>query len=201
MGLIRPGQQSLQEDRYLFNNMKRFDIKKRGFTLIEMIVSLGLFTIILFALSSAFLTVINADRKSRATSIALDNLNLALEDMSRRIKTGYAYDCGPLGAPKDCMAGDSTLNFTDQNGNRTTYRPTTDTFGIDRATIGLPVLRITAPEIKITNLKFIVNGTATTPGDTVSPYVTILISGTTNVGLTSSTFNMETTVTQRKYDF
>ena len=40
---------------------------KNGFTLVEMIVSIGLFTIALFIASSAFLAVLNADRKSRAT--------------------------------------------------------------------------------------------------------------------------------------
>lgn len=197
--------------------MKRFTAIKRGstppptffkrklvggFTLVEMIVSLGLFTIILFAISSAFLTMINADRKSRATRIVLDNLSLALEDMSRRIKTGYAYDCGAVGVPTDCAAGNTTFKFKDQFGVDTTYKLTLDSQGIERTQGASPALRMTAPEITINNLKFIVKGTAKAgTGDAIQPYVTVLITGTTNVGLTSSVFNMETTVTQRKYDF
>lgn len=171
---------------------------KRGFTLLEMIVSLGLFTIVLFAASSAFLSMVNADKKSRATRIALDNLTLTLEDMSRRIKTGLAYDCGAVGGATDCLGGDSQLNFIDQNGTATTYKITSDNKGIERTTGASPALRMTAPEITINNLRFIVNGT--TPGDAVQPYVTIFTKGTTQVGQTSSEFNIETTVTQRAYD-
>ncbi|MEK7460540.1 MAG: type II secretion system protein [Patescibacteria group bacterium] len=182
--------------------MKRRETHKNGFTLVEMIVSLGLFTIVLFAISSAFLTMVSADRKSRATRITLDNLNLALEDMSRRIKTGYAYDCGAVGVPTDCATGNTTLKFKDQFGIDTTYKLTPDLQGIERTQGVSSAIRMTAPEIKIDNLKFIVKGTAKTgTGDAIQPYVTILIKGTTNVGLTSSVFNMETTVTQRKYDF
>jgi len=39
---------------------------QRGFTLIEMTVSLGLFTIIMFIATSAFLSIVNTDRKARS---------------------------------------------------------------------------------------------------------------------------------------
>lgn len=194
--------------------MKKDNAKiKKGFTLVEMIVAIGLFTIVLFITSSAFLAVINADRKSRATRIAMDNLNIALEDMSRRIKTGTAYDCGGgsnsgLTATNDCdVAGNiSQIAFTEQDGTtRTSYWLDGDGGVIKRSSDGGAGLPVTSSsEVTIISLKFIVGGsTKWAPGgggDTAQPYVVIFIDGVTNAGKITSAFKMQTTVTQRAYD-
>lgn len=174
----------------------------RGFTLVEMIVAIGLFTTVLFIASSAFLAVLNADRKSRATRIAMDNLNLALEDMSRRIKTGTSYYCNgttAISGTSDCSSpGESSIAFTEQDGvTRTVYRLEG---GAIKRTVGVSgtELPVTAPEITISNLKFIVNGSSS--GDTTQPYAAILIEGDTRAGQITSGFKIQTTVTQRTYD-
>lgn len=203
---------------------------KKGFTLVEMIVAIGLFTTVLFISSSAFLSVLNADRKSRATRIAMDNLNLSLEDMSRRIKTGKDYSCGGAGGvlftadcPPAAPEGDK-FAFTDQDGTTrivykrgvgaspvttgnvasgcgsSIYTPSQGCIIRDKNGIAL---RVTGPEIDITDLQFVVKGsTVWAPGgggDTTQPYVAILVGGTT-IGKISTGFKMQTTVTQRAYD-
>ncbi|HAS84935.1 MAG TPA: hypothetical protein DCS23_02605 [Candidatus Yonathbacteria bacterium] len=167
---------------------------QRGFTLIEMTVSLGLFTIIMFIATSAFLSIVNTDRKARSVRIASDNLNITLEDMSRRIKTGSGYDCGAIGAPTDCASGLSSLTFDDQDGNQVTYSWDNINFSILRN--GVP---ITSPEIVITGLKFVVSGSAPAP-DARQPMVAIVIDGSLGSGTTESGFKIQTTVTQREYD-
>lgn len=195
-----------------------------GFTLVEMIVSLGLFTIVLFISTSAFLSVLNADRKSRVTRIATDNLNLALEDMSRKIKTGSAYNCGAGG---DCAAGvGNTITFLGQNGVSFIYKrgigPGALVSGIGasgcgsalytatqgcllREDVGLVIPMIaTSPEIDITNLSFAVLGSAVFP-DRVQPVVVIKIDGALGVNslnqANKSAFSIQTAVTQRAYDY
>lgn len=188
----------------------------------EMIVSIGLFTIVLFISSSAFLAVLNADRKSRATRTAIDNLNLSLEDMSRRIKTGTTYNCGG-GATgvNDCpYPGDTILAITDQNDQRVIYKrgvgtgaitagnavsgcgstfsSTTQGCLIRHITSGTPLL-VTGKDIHITNLRFVVNGAAPLP-NTVQPYVAVLVDGITTAGKITSAFKLQTTITQRMYD-
>lgn len=164
-----------------------------GFTIVEMTVSLGLFTIIMFIATSAFLSIVNTDRKARSVRIAADNLNIALEDMSRRIKTGSSYDCGSIGAPTDCPGGEDSLTFDDQNGDSTTY-----------SWNGASILRdgtsITSSEITIDSLRFIVSGSAGIATDTIQPMVVIVIDGSLGAGVASSTFKIQTTVTQRAYD-
>ncbi|HBB44022.1 MAG: hypothetical protein UW27_C0017G0035 [Parcubacteria group bacterium GW2011_GWA1_44_13] len=171
---------------------------QRGFTLIEMTVSLGLFTIIMFIATSAFLSIVNTDRKARSVRIAADNLNIALEDMSRRIKTGSNYYCGAGGetllSVNNCTSGvNSILFFTDQNGDRTKY----EKFGTSIRRDGTP---ITSTEIIISGLNFIVSGSAVGSADNKQPMVTIVIDGSLGSGATESGFKIQTTVTQRAYD-
>ncbi len=186
----------------IFNTKYGVRSARRGFTLVEMIVSIGLFTTVLFISSSAFLTVLNADRKSRSTRIAMDSLNISLEDMARRIKTGTTYSCGgsvlSLGTA-DCSSGGTSIAFTEQDGTtRTAYRLDGTTMTIKRqvGTSGTE-LSVVSPEIAINKLLFIVGGSA--PNDSLQPYVTILIDGTTT-GKVFSRFSMQTTVTMRAYD-
>ncbi len=63
----------------------------RGFTLIEMIVSLSLFISVMTVAASSMLSIIDANRKSQATNTAVDNLNFVIEDMSRSLRTGKAW--------------------------------------------------------------------------------------------------------------
>ena len=177
-----------------------------------MIVSLGLFTIILFIATSAFLTVVNTDRKSRVVRISMDNLNLALENMTRSIKTGTSYYCGSGGeisGVQDCpiSSHQSTLSFTEQDGiTRATYLYNNGRIW-QKIGAGVPT-PITAPEIYIDRVNFSVQGSALGPGnggaDAAQPYVTIVVQGTVNPGAvnlnTSSTFKIQTVVTQRAYD-
>lgn len=191
--------------------------RNTGFTLVETIVAIGLFTIVLFIATSAFLSIVNADRKSRAVRIATDNLNLALEDMSRRIKTGWAYDCGATGAPTDCTGGaDESVSFTTLLEDGITpvslsYKRAvgpTECGGGFSVTQGCIVrsdnigpVAVTSPEIDITSLHFIVRGTAVT-GDTNQPSVLVSLSGSLSSGpnTPATTFKIQTLVTQRAYD-
>lgn len=195
-----------------FNNMKSLQTKN-GFTLVEMTVSLGLFTIIMFIATSAFLSIVNTDRKARSVRIAADNLNIALEDMSRRIKTGHDYACDDRASGTyDCPGGvpSNMLSFDDQTSTpsvpvRIVYkRATGPTCGIGYDSTQGCILRddklITSPEIDITGLKFIVSGSDVGSADNQQPMVVIVIDGSLGSGATESGFKIQTTVTQRAYD-
>lgn len=206
----------------------RTNNKQFGFTLIEMVVSLGLFTIVMFIATSAFLSIVDADRKSRATRIAMDNLNLALEDMSRRIKTGTNYKCGGGSGVGDCNTGNSIFEFDDQsstvsNPKRIIYKRgigsgliTNDltpggcgsgfsgTQGcVLRSEAGIFTLA-TSPEIDIQNLKFVVLGSPAW-SNTRQPVVVVSVDGI--LGANSprnagrSEFKIQTAITQRAYDY
>lgn len=205
---------------YFFTNTKRC-FHERGFTLIETLVAVGLFTIVTTIASSAFLAMINADRTSRQLRIATDNLNLTIEDMSRRIKTGTRYGCDPVSNPgsvngtNDCVNGRESIAFTDQNGVRTMYKLGLGTSDSNTGGCGDPlyeltrrcILRfsdgawtpVTSYEINITKLRFFVRGSSS--ADVVQPYVIILVDGELGVPPKPVTkFKVQTMVTQRQLD-
>lgn len=192
----------------------------RGFTLVEMIVALGIFTIALFIATNALLAVVNADRKSRGTRIATDNLNLTLEDISRKIRTGYSYNCGGNPGVADCSTPQSVLAFNDQNNIRTIYKRGVGggaiVGGVGASGCGAPfvagqgcILRSdggaafvpgTSSEIDITSLNFFVSGSAVWP-DTKQPQVIMSMDGSLGTQpLTKISFKIQTSATQRVYD-
>ena len=73
-----------------FNRRRPFG---RGFTLVEMIVSVALFGIVMLVAVGALLSVVAANRQSQAIKTVINNLNFALESMSRNILTGSNYRC------------------------------------------------------------------------------------------------------------
>lgn len=189
-----------------------------GFTLVEMIVAIGLFTIVTFLVMSAFLTVVSADKHSRGVRIATDNLSLALEDMVRRIKTGSQYICD---GGNECVEnnsqwgdGGTKFQFIDQDGMPMYYTRGvgpgnlpggcgnvlyTATQGcIIRAT-DTTLAVATSPEIDIKDLIFWLYGADSS--DDIQPFVRILVDGLVKVSASDSPrFQIEALVTQRQPD-
>lgn len=65
-----------------------------GFTLIEMIVSLALFSVVVTISVGGLLVLIAANKQLQEEQNVLTNLSFALDSMSREIRTGTQYDCG-----------------------------------------------------------------------------------------------------------
>ena len=68
---------------------------KSGYTLVDTIVSLALFSIVILVCSGVLVTIVNANRKERSLKQAMDNLNVVIENISRTLKTGNKYFCKP----------------------------------------------------------------------------------------------------------
>jgi|ERR1035437_1884571 prepilin-type N-terminal cleavage/methylation domain-containing protein len=66
---------------------------KKGFTLIEIIVSLAIFTVVAVVAVGAFLKIIDANKKSQTLQTAVNNVNFAFESMAREIRVGSSYYC------------------------------------------------------------------------------------------------------------
>lgn len=77
--------------------------KNKGFTLIETLVSLALFTIVLVIAAGTVVSVIDINKRNQAISSVVNNLNYSIDSMVRDIKTGYLYKC----------------NYEGSNGNKT----------------------------------------------------------------------------------
>lgn len=64
-----------------------------AFTLVEMIVSLGIFAVVAVVALGALVRIITANQKAQSLQAAMTNLNFALESMSREIRVGTNYVC------------------------------------------------------------------------------------------------------------
>lgn len=73
--------------------MTRARNTKQGFTLVELIVSMGLFIVVVFGTTSAMLTMLDASRKAQAMRTAMEGLGFALDDIARSVRVGGNYDC------------------------------------------------------------------------------------------------------------
>ncbi len=84
----------------------------RGFTLIEMIVSVGIFAVVMLAATSAYFTLISLDRRARATNEVVNNLSFAVDAMVRGIRTGTNFKCVASGG-NDTSGTCNCFSYTD----------------------------------------------------------------------------------------
>lgn len=179
---------------------------KKGFTLIEIMVSLSVFIIIMTVSLGSILSILNSSEKSQTKKTAMDNLNFALESMSRTIRFGTNFYCGttasaPPNPPEvnDCAAGGTSFSVRDSNGALIVYSLSGGKImkSVNNGTANA----VTSGEITITRLTFYVFGSSLWPADLIQPRVIMSLSGTVGTKTaTRSTFNLETTVSQRKLD-
>ena len=83
-----------------------------GFTLIEMIVSLGVFSVVVTIAVGALLILIAANRQLQDEQTILGNLAFALDSMTREIRTGTQYYCHSSNST--ISSGDDRI-FNDSN--------------------------------------------------------------------------------------
>ncbi|MBI4155890.1 MAG: prepilin-type N-terminal cleavage/methylation domain-containing protein [Candidatus Zambryskibacteria bacterium] len=180
----------------------------KGFSLIEIMVAVSIFSVVMVLSTGSILSVLDANRKSQTLRAVMDNLNSTMESMTRSIRFGQNYHCGPGGAvpittPQDC--GNNNPSDTMAvlfNGLTTTYR--LNSGRIEKSTNSADYYPITSPDVTITNLAFRVFGSAPYSNgvNLLQPQVIIVVSGFAGLKPTSqTTFTLETTVSQRLFDF
>ncbi len=84
----------------------------RGFTLIEMIVSLGIFSLVMTIAVGALLVLISNNQKLQGEQSVMTNLAFALDGMTREIRTGTSYFCS---VRPNYNSGGSQNIFDDDN--------------------------------------------------------------------------------------
>lgn len=83
---------------------------QKGFTLIEIIVSLAIFTIVAVVAVGAFLKILDANKKSQTLKTAINNVNFALESITREMRVGDNYVCaGAIGDQVQDGSSDQSL--------------------------------------------------------------------------------------------
>ena len=204
------------------NRVSPIELRPRGFTLIEMLVSIAIFTVVMVIALGALLAMSSADRKAESLKSVVNNLNFSIDSMARSLRTGTQYNCGSSSGG-NCTAGGPSLYFTSASGVQTAYRlenlatdpgsaaaicgQVSPNVGcVARSTDGgSSWYAITSPEVVInpspSTILFYLIGAPPGTADNIQPKVVMTISGTVQVTPTdSSTFHVQTAITQRFYD-
>ena len=195
-------------------NKKQFttsaEYKASGFTLIELMVSVSIFTVIMVMAMGSLLITLDAKKKSEALSFTMDNLNFAMESMTRSLRMGTNYNCvntiilnnGDTSV-HDCDNG-KLIAFTSSEAFGSNSSSTRMAYKIDNDTI----TRCFPPSdcrnmisnniiIDEANSGFYVEGSETNDGQ---PSIYIKISGYMMVKNDEIPFAVQTMVSQRKLD-
>ena len=167
-----------------------------GYTLVELIVAVGLFSVVMLLASGAYLMMISIGRQAQGISTGINNLSFALEAMTRNIRTGTTYSCGGLG---DCSGGASSFSFVNADGVSITYSLSGSTI---QETKDSGQSTLTDSSVSISALTFYAFGTASArEGDYEQPRVTMIVSGTVSSGPgKTEAFTVETGATMRGSD-
>lgn len=204
-----------KKNKFYQNNHESKNLVE-GFTLIEVMISTALFTVIMIIGITAILGVNNTYRKTRTMRSAIDNISFMMEDMARNIRLGYRYRCVNTTNPD--LALETPLDG--QNCRGIAFEPYWDPtpgdiddqviYYIDQESVfkstngsllGDSAKPMNSIDVKIDESKsgFTIVG-ASEPGYDIQPVVLIRISGVAESSRSSTSFELQTTVSQRLID-
>jgi type II secretory pathway pseudopilin PulG len=189
-----------------------------GFTLVELMVTVGLFMIIVAIATGAFANALRTQRQVSSLIAAQSNVSLAVEQMTRQIRTGYLFchdsgsntwhtSCGCHLDPDPAQAAlnvwdCSDLDFYSSDGHiEYTALSSGPYAGMLVASSSGQWQPITGNTVRVKYLQFRLFGQL--EGDHWTPRVTIsmgIVPSSTDTAVGSTTFNLETTVSARQID-
>ena len=199
-------------------------IMKKGFTLIEMLVTVGLFAIIITIAVGGFTNAIRTQQQVSSLISTQSNVSLALEQMSREVRTGYLFchlpgvnspngtagttpsasnaDCGCTFSAAPAPAGAWTctgLDFYDDGSHNIVY--SLQNGALMESIDGHLAQSITGDTVSVKYLQFQLFGQ--TENDHWTPRVTVSLGispSSTDPAVMNDVFNLETTVSARTID-
>lgn len=185
----------------------------KGFTLVELIVSIAIFSIVMLIATGAYFNLIALDRRARATNQVVSSLSFAIDTMTRGIRTGYNFRCnnGTADAYGNYTVGDCTsFSFTDSVLGTTVTYVLKSNGSIGRcegsgSCLDSAASPLTDPSITIQKMSFYLRGvgTASAPTWVQQPHATFVISGRLPAGANGQTvpFTIQEGATQRLLEY
>ncbi len=116
--------------------------KKDAFTIVELIVAMGIFVVVTAVAVGAFTQSLQSERRLTAIMSVDSNASTALEQMTREIRTGYNFSYTP-------GVVTNALSFISPEGNVT--------FSLQNNAIMRQSSAITSSNVKVKSLQFLVD--------------------------------------------
>lgn len=202
---------------------------QKGFTLIEMIVSLGVFAVVVTITTGALLMLIFTNQRYQYEQNIMSNLSFAIDSMTREMRMGYNYYCESAAtastsifglnaghesqgtSTKNCASGRSGAkvhgvsfyeggdSVTGSGVNRILYFYHADTKKLYRRVGDFAAESLISDAVQITEADFFVTGAGAGSGQ---PTITIYLKAkaTEDTAASPRTYSIQTTVSQRALD-
>lgn len=191
-----------------------------GFTIIEMMVSLALFTIVITIAVGAFLSLIGGSSQLQGEQSVMSSMTFALDSMTREIRTGRYYYCSSANASDNkmeetavlrCTNGATSISFlesgtslTGTTGNHRISYSFVENGDDEKKNLLLRQIGdgdpqpLLSSDVTLVSARFYVSGV--TAGDILQPIVTVILQAKDPNDTTDTIHTLETTVTQRELD-
>lgn len=172
-----------------------------GFTVVELIVAIGLFSVIMSIAAGGLVRAFRTQRQVVAIMAANSNVSLVLEQITRELRTGYNFDVS-ISDPSCSGVANETMAFINAKSQNIIYCRKTDGRGVVIKKVNAGDFQeITADNVDIKYLKFYPLGEAL--GDGRVARVTIAV-GASPTSLEPSAqgvqTDLQTTVSARQVD-
>jgi len=173
--------------------------KNRGFTLIEMLLSIALFSIVLTISMGAIFTIIDSNRKTQTLTLTMNNLSFAIESMTRDLKTADPKTLS------DNSGSSRSLVGQDEDYIRYRFNNGTIEKSVGESAYSDSYSSIISEDVIIENFYFAVveygEGSSLQSTSNEQPRATILIEGYAEITeRIRSDFAVQTTVSPRQLD-
>ena len=166
-------------------NFKQFN---RGFTMIELLVAMGLFALLSGIVSGSFINIMKSQRSIISFVTANDNASLVFEQMAREFRTGSNFSLT-----------NEILSFTNSRGTQVAYK--LEDKNIQRSEGGndSEFNALLSSDVIVESLKFYLSGNR--QGGGLPPMITMALtlkSGKASMG--GLEINLQTSVVSRSLD-
>ena len=197
--------------------LSKFPQKNNGFTLVEMLVALSLFTIVVTIVAGSILVLISGNQQVVGEQSVMANMSFVMDSMTREIRTGKNYYCANSfdnqlveNDNSDCSTGKNGISFveagnsiTGSNNGIIAYYFDSTSKTIMRKVENSNPQSIVSNDIYIKDAKFFVTGTKSfsdNSRDVNQPTVTIVITAMESSASGEKPVTLQTTITQRELD-
>lgn len=176
---------------------KRRASKVTGFTLVELLVAVGLFSVVTSIAVGGFVSALRTQRQTAALISANSNVSLVIEQMAREMRTGFDFCTNG----QICPTAD-VVSFKNTRSEVVTYCVENGAIlrGVGGGSCGASNFsKITAENVNVQNLGFTVSGNNPSGScDTEQPRITVTLGvSARETGVEASQIHLQTTVSVR----
>lgn len=160
---------------------------QKGATIVELIISVGLFVVLISLASTSFVQALRTQRIVTSISASMNDVAFVTEQIAREVRVGFSIS--------GSVTGDS-IDFTNSDGDVIFYKFIGQGIGrcINSCGPDSDYKMLTSPDVEIDNVEFILQGTSS---DGEPPRVTIIVSV---IAENQVRINLQTTISSRILD-